>query len=68
MAAYVALFALVGYDFNQYWGILIAPLYPIYFWALLLSSFLAGFPKGFLRLDSGNWKRTVRRIEAGAPA
>jgi hypothetical protein len=27
LAAYVALFALVGYDFNQYWGILIAPLF-----------------------------------------
>jgi poly-beta-1,6-N-acetyl-D-glucosamine synthase len=47
---------------------LIAPLYPVYFWALLLSSFLVGFPKGFLRLDSGVWKRTVRRLEAGAVA
>ena len=27
LAAYVGLFAFVGYDFNQYWGILIAPLF-----------------------------------------
>ena len=61
--------AVDGGRLRGHWrSILIAPLYPIYFWALLLSSFLAGFPKGFLRLDSGNWKRTVRRIEAGAAA
>jgi hypothetical protein len=27
LALYVALFAVVGYDFNQYWGIVIAPLF-----------------------------------------
>jgi hypothetical protein len=27
LAVYVALFAVVGYDFNQYWGIVIAPLF-----------------------------------------
>lgn len=43
---------------------LLAPLYPLYFWGILLTSFLAGFPKGLLRHGDGNWQRTVRRIEA----
>lgn len=29
LASYVALFGLVGYDFNQYWGVLIAPLFAL---------------------------------------
>jgi poly-beta-1,6-N-acetyl-D-glucosamine synthase len=61
--------AVDGGRLRGHWrSILIAPLYPLYFWAVLISSFFAGFPKGFLRLDSGNWKRTVRRAEAGAAA
>ena len=35
----------------------------LYFWGILLTSFLAGFPKGVLRLDGGNWQRTLRRID-----
>lgn len=51
--------------------ILVAPLYPLYFWGILYSSFLAGFPRGFFRRDMGRWRRTQRladavRREAGA--
>jgi poly-beta-1,6-N-acetyl-D-glucosamine synthase len=72
VAFYVQLATALAVDGGRMRGhlrsILIAPLYPLYFWAVLISSFMAGFPKGFLRLDSGNWKRTVRRVEAGAAA
>lgn len=40
--------------------ILVAPLYPLYFWGILYSSFLTGFPRGFLRQDLGRWRRTQR--------
>ncbi len=42
---------------------LLAPLYPFYFWGILLTSFLVGFPAGLLRRGGGNWQRTMRRIE-----
>jgi biofilm PGA synthesis N-glycosyltransferase PgaC len=44
--------------------ILVAPLYPLYFWGILYTSFLAGFPRGFLRCDLGRWRRTQRLREA----
>lgn len=47
---------------------LIAPLYPAYFWGMQITSFLGGFPKGWLRRDNGTWRPTVRRIDAAAPA
>lgn len=49
---------------------LLAPFYTIYFWAISLSSFVVGFPEGFLRRDRGQWRRTVRSAEliTGAPA
>jgi poly-beta-1,6-N-acetyl-D-glucosamine synthase len=46
---------------------IIVPFYPIYFWGVLFSSFLMGFPKGFLRLDDGKWQRTQRRSEMSIP-
>ncbi len=43
--------------------IMIAPFYPFYFWFILFTSFLMGFPKGFLRYDQGKWHRTIRLTE-----
>lgn len=40
--------------------LLLAPLYPLYFWCVMFTSFLAGFPVGLMRRDSGIWKRTDR--------
>ncbi len=42
---------------------LLAPLYPIYFWAISLTTFVVGFPQGFFRHDSGKWSRTLRNAE-----
>ncbi|MGI8821112.1 MAG: glycosyltransferase [Chthoniobacterales bacterium] len=42
---------------------LLAPLYPIYFFAISLTTFLVGFPQGLLRRDRGQWRRTVRTAE-----
>ena len=42
---------------------LLAPFYTIYFWTISLTSFVVGFPQGFLRRDQGQWKRTVRSAE-----
>ena len=42
---------------------LVAPLYPLYFWAVSLTTFVAGFPQGFFRRDRGQWRRTVRSAE-----
>lgn len=39
--------------------ILFSPLYPLYFWLILVTSFLAGFPKGMLRRDGGRWSPTA---------
>jgi biofilm PGA synthesis N-glycosyltransferase PgaC len=49
---------------------LLAPFYTIYFWAISLTTFVVGFPQGFLRYDSGTWRRTVRSSEliSGTPA
>ncbi len=56
--------AIDGRNLLSHWrSVALAPLYPLYFWCILLSSFLAGFPKGFARLDKGTWNRTARRIE-----
>jgi hypothetical protein len=44
LAAYVGMFAVVGYDFNQYWGILIAPLFCLpaaRFWGTIKELWLA---------------------------
>lgn len=45
------------------WLFLVAPLYPLYFWFISLSTFIVGFPQGFLRQDKGRWRRTVRSSE-----
>ncbi|MEP6955993.1 MAG: glycosyltransferase family 2 protein [Chthoniobacterales bacterium] len=42
---------------------LLAPLYPVYFFAISLTTFLVGFPQGWLRRDRGRWRRTVRTTE-----
>jgi hypothetical protein len=72
VAFYVQLATALAVDggrMRSHWrSVLLAPLYPVYFWGLLMSSFLVGFPKGFLRQDKGKWNRTVRRIEAVKPA
>ncbi len=44
---------------------LAAPFYPLYFWFLLFPSFIAGFPRGFLRKDSGRWIPTALGEEPG---
>ncbi len=36
------------------------PLYPVYFWFILLSSFLVGFPTGVSRRKLGVWQPTAR--------
>ncbi len=41
----------------------LAPLYPIYFFAISLTTFIVGFPQGLLRRDRGRWRRTVRTSE-----
>jgi poly-beta-1,6-N-acetyl-D-glucosamine synthase len=67
MAFYLQLATAIAIDgrapFKHWRSMIIAPLYPAYFWMLLLTSFLAGFPKGYLRHDNGTWQRTQRRIE-----
>jgi cellulose synthase/poly-beta-1,6-N-acetylglucosamine synthase-like glycosyltransferase len=64
-AQLVTALAVDGCGFGVHWrSVLLAPFYPAYFWVILLTSFLAGFPKGFLRHDKGNWQRTQRRLEA----
>jgi biofilm PGA synthesis N-glycosyltransferase PgaC len=45
---------------------LLAPIYPVYFWAISLSTFIVGFPQGLLRRDHGKWRRTVRADEIAA--
>ena len=45
------------------WLFLLAPLYPIYFWGVSLTTFVVGFPQGFLRHDKGQWRRTLRNSE-----
>ena len=42
---------------------LVAPLYPLYFWTVSLTTFMVGFPQGFLRQDRGRWRRTLRSLE-----
>ncbi|NJM31408.1 MAG: hypothetical protein HC855_16160, partial [Rhizobiales bacterium] len=56
--------AVDGSGLKPHWrSAAIAPLYPVYFWGLLITSFLGGFPKGWLRRDKGTWQRTIRRAE-----
>jgi hypothetical protein len=42
---------------------LLAPLYPIYFFFISLTTFIVGFPQGLLRRDRGKWRRTIRDTE-----
>ncbi len=42
---------------------LLSPLYPLYFWAVSLTTFVVGFPQGLLRRDRGRWRRTLRSSE-----
>ena len=46
--------------------LLLVPLYPFYFWFLLFTGYFSGFVKGFLRRDSGRWRRTIRSVEIGS--
>ena len=46
--------------------LLLVPLYPFYFWFILFTGYFAGFVKGFLRRDSGRWRRTIRSAEMGS--
>lgn len=50
-----------GRDFLRI--LLVAPLYPFYFAAISLTTYVIGFPQGFLHLDRGRWRRTVRLQE-----
>lgn len=43
--------------------LLLVPIYPIYFWCILFTGYFFGFVKGFLRWDSGRWRRTIRYTE-----
>jgi hypothetical protein len=36
------------------------PLYPLYFWSILCSSFVFGFSRGIARRKLGVWQPTVR--------
>ena len=52
-------------DWRRYPPLVIAALmYPIYFWLVLFSSFVYGFPKGFFRRDSGKWNPSMETVEA----
>jgi poly-beta-1,6-N-acetyl-D-glucosamine synthase len=42
---------------------LLAPLYPIYFFVISLTTFTVGFPQGLFRRDRGRWRRTLRSAE-----
>jgi biofilm PGA synthesis N-glycosyltransferase PgaC len=44
-------------------SIALAPFYPLYFWGILMTSFIAGFPNGVSHKDTGTWSRTQRRAE-----
>ena len=46
--------------------LLLAPLYPVYFWFISLTTFIVGFPMGLLRRDRGRWRRTLRASELEA--
>ena len=37
------------------------PFYAIYFWLILVTSFVVGFPNGFIRKRLGIWQPTVRQ-------
>jgi biofilm PGA synthesis N-glycosyltransferase PgaC len=46
--------------------LLLAPFYPLYYLIISFTTFVVGFPLGFLRYDSGRWSRTVRFDEINA--
>jgi biofilm PGA synthesis N-glycosyltransferase PgaC len=46
--------------------LLVAPLYPVYFWFVLFPSFVLGMPTGLARRDRGLWKRSIRARELGS--
>jgi poly-beta-1,6-N-acetyl-D-glucosamine synthase len=68
LAFYVQLATAIAIDgrapFRHWRSIAIAPFYPLYFWLLLLTSLLVGFPKGYLRHDHGTWRPTQRRANS----
>jgi biofilm PGA synthesis N-glycosyltransferase PgaC len=41
--------------------LLCAAFYPLYFWIILFTSFIAGFPKGFCQADNGRWGATAEQ-------
>lgn len=50
-----------GRSWSVYWRLLpYLPLYPIYFWSILCTSFLFGFSRGIVRRKLGVWQPTVR--------
>jgi hypothetical protein len=44
-------------------SIAIASLYLLYFWCIVMTSFIAGFPKGLPHRDIGTRNRPQRRME-----
>ncbi len=68
-AQFACAVAVDGTSLIRHWrSALFVPLYPFYFWGLLITSFVSGFPKGCLRRDKGTWRRTARRFESDAAA
>jgi hypothetical protein len=59
LAGYVALFGVVGYDFNQYWGVLIAPLFAI-------AAALA--PRALVDSWQASWRSANDAVGAIAPS
>lgn len=53
-----------GRPWSAYWRLIpLLPLYPLYFWCILCTSFLFGFSRGMLRRNLGVWQPTVRAPE-----
>lgn len=54
-------------DWRRYPLLIVAvSLYPIYFWSVLFSSFICGFPKGFFRRDGGKWEPSIEPADVVA--
>ena len=59
---FVSAMLIDGRSWRSYIGLIpYLPFYALYFWSILLSSFLSGFPKGLIRKKLGVWQPTVRQ-------
>jgi poly-beta-1,6-N-acetyl-D-glucosamine synthase len=59
---FVSAMLIDGRPWRTYIGLIaFVPFYAAYFWSILLSSFLFGFPKGLARKGLGIWQPTVRQ-------